>query len=260
MLTKIKFILENYAFTSTIKPITWSLQLITGRWFPFFLIDILKAEQTFNTVHRLIHPSGRITPRRLKEKYIWPKILKGTITWFRECIPCQRVKMSRYIKLSAIRRDIPDKRFNHIYVHIIYLLKIKEYKYLLWVKVRVLRICAVRERDCVRACRWLVIAASVRQITTDDRVVDVREDTQCVAISEQRCVTSSRTFVFVKLLCSLIINVFIFYATHCLTITDRFSRFPVAVPPKDMEAEAVVLALFKGWITLFRTLLTIATA
>lgn len=46
---------------------------------------------------------------------------------------------------------------------------------------------------------------------------------------------------------------------YCLTIIDRFSRFPMAIPLRDTTTETVVKALFDNWITLFGTPLTITT-
>nr|XP_011312634.1 PREDICTED: uncharacterized protein LOC105272276 [Fopius arisanus] len=46
---------------------------------------------------------------------------------------------------------------------------------------------------------------------------------------------------------------------YCLTIIDRFSRWPVAVPLRGMTVDTVVTALFDHWISLFGTPLTIIT-
>ena len=46
---------------------------------------------------------------------------------------------------------------------------------------------------------------------------------------------------------------------YCLTIIDRFSRWPVAIPLSNMEAPTVAEAFFKHWISSFGTPLTITT-
>ncbi|XP_053596144.1 uncharacterized protein LOC128668019 [Microplitis demolitor] len=46
---------------------------------------------------------------------------------------------------------------------------------------------------------------------------------------------------------------------YCLTIIDRFSRWPTAVPLKDIKTETIVTTLFNNWICFFGTPLKITT-
>ena len=46
---------------------------------------------------------------------------------------------------------------------------------------------------------------------------------------------------------------------YCLIIIHRFSRWPQAVPLRDIRAETVASAFYSGWISLFGTPLTITT-
>ena len=46
---------------------------------------------------------------------------------------------------------------------------------------------------------------------------------------------------------------------YCLTVMDRFSRWPLAVPLQDIQAVTVAKALFSHWICIFATPLTITS-
>lgn len=46
---------------------------------------------------------------------------------------------------------------------------------------------------------------------------------------------------------------------YCLTMIDRFSRWPVAVPMKDCTAETVAESFFTHWVSQFGTPLTLTT-
>lgn len=46
---------------------------------------------------------------------------------------------------------------------------------------------------------------------------------------------------------------------YCLTIIDRFSRWPTAVPLQDITADTIITALFDNWIAHYGTLLTITS-
>ena len=46
---------------------------------------------------------------------------------------------------------------------------------------------------------------------------------------------------------------------YCLTAIDRFSRWPIAVPIKNMQADTVAAAFYNNWVTQFGTPLSITT-
>ncbi|XP_025154771.1 uncharacterized protein LOC112588598 [Harpegnathos saltator] len=128
--------------------------------------------KAFDVIHGPAHPSARSTLKCIKQKFIWPGINQDVSRWARECLPCQRSKVSRHNKPRPEYIEATDNRFNHIHLDLI-------------------------ELPPVRGNRY------------------------------------------------------------CLTIIDRFSRWPVALPLPNIEADTVTSALFNHWICNFGTPLTI---
>lgn len=46
---------------------------------------------------------------------------------------------------------------------------------------------------------------------------------------------------------------------YCVTIIDRFTRWPEAIPVKDIIADTIISAFFDGWIARFGAPKTITT-
>ena len=130
--------------------------------------------KAFDITHSPAHPSGRVTTRALKGKFIWPDIKSDSLRWARECIECQRAKIHRHTRIKPNNIDVPDQRFSHIHLDLIILPQVGIFRY-------------------------------------------------------------------------------------CLTIIDRFSRWPHAVLLQNMHAETVALAFYNEWISLFGAPLTITT-
>lgn len=129
-------------------------------------VPLTLRQQVFDLYHSLAHPGGRTTLKLISDKYVWPNIRRDVLKRSKECIPCQRAKISRHNKLVPKFIKMPDSRFEHIHIDIIHMPEVDGFKY-------------------------------------------------------------------------------------CLTIIDRFSRFPMAIPMKDVLAATVADLLFKNWICLF---------
>ncbi|XP_025158377.1 uncharacterized protein LOC112589413 [Harpegnathos saltator] len=54
--------------------------------------------KAFDIIHGPAHPSARSTLKCIKQKLIWPGINQDVSRWARECLPCQRPKVSRHNK------------------------------------------------------------------------------------------------------------------------------------------------------------------
>lgn len=128
----------------------------------------------FNLAHGLSHSSGRSTLRSVRSRYVWPSMNSDILRWARECIPCQKAKISRHTRSLPRRIDVPDHRLSHVHLDIVKLSESQGYAY-------------------------------------------------------------------------------------CLTMIDRTTRWPHAVPMRNMLAETVAREFYRHWISMFGTPQVITT-
>ena len=73
----------------------------------------------FNMFHNQSHPSGKATFKLMKKKFVWPYMERDVIKMARQCIPCQRAKVSRHTITPIKNFELPECRFQHIHLDII---------------------------------------------------------------------------------------------------------------------------------------------
>ena len=109
----------------------------TGLVRPYIPRDLCRA--TFDVIHSPAHPSGRVTAKALREKFIWPGIKRDALKWARECIPCQRAKIHRHVRLQPTNIKVPDRRFNHVHLEIVTMPPVNCFRYCLTIIYRFTR-------------------------------------------------------------------------------------------------------------------------
>lgn len=84
---------------------------------PFIVENLRKP--IFELLHNLAHPGKRTTIKMISEKYVWPKMSHDINQWSKQCIACQKCKISRHNKSILDTFVVPNKRFQHINIDLI---------------------------------------------------------------------------------------------------------------------------------------------
>lgn len=73
----------------------------------------------FQSLHGLSHPGIRATKKLVTTRFVWPSINEDCQTWTRQCIPCQRYKVTRHVSTPVGTINPSAGRFEHVHVDII---------------------------------------------------------------------------------------------------------------------------------------------
>lgn len=148
--------------------------LSTGKPRPY--ITEQYRRQVFDMLHGLSHPGAAATAKLISERFIWPKIRKQCKQWARECLDCQRSKISRHTTCPLSSFSPTSQRFSHVHMDLIGPLPVSSnFKYCLTVIDRFTRwpevypLTEITAEACASAFiqGWVARFGCPQRITTD---------------------------------------------------------------------------------------------
>ena len=71
------------------------------------LVPVCMQKQVFDSVHELAHLGTRATRRLLSARYVWGGMRRSCTTWVRDCITCQRSKVTHHVRTLPQHIPIP---------------------------------------------------------------------------------------------------------------------------------------------------------
>lgn len=75
--------------------------------------------QVFNGLHNLSHPGVKTTVRLITQRYVWPGVRQDCRQWAKECVHCQRCKVTKHTSAPIGQFKPPGARFRHVHIDIV---------------------------------------------------------------------------------------------------------------------------------------------
>ncbi|KMQ86374.1 gag-pol polyprotein [Lasius niger] len=83
------------------------------------IVPLIFRRTIFESLHNLSHPGIRATKKLITERYVWPSITRDVTNWTRNCIECQRSKISRHTHSPIQQFALPSHRFATVHIDIV---------------------------------------------------------------------------------------------------------------------------------------------
>ena len=94
-------------------------------------IPFASRRRIFDVFHGLGHPGVERTRQTISKAVVWPSMRQDVTKWARECIPCQRAKVTKHTVPPIGEFRVPNRRFQHLNVDIVTLPDSNGYSHLL---------------------------------------------------------------------------------------------------------------------------------
>lgn len=139
-------------------------------------VPLILRKRIFNLLHNPAHPSAKVTYKVIAKSYVWTGMNRDVREWCRNCVACQKSKVSRHTVLLPSHFIALENRFQHVHIDIIGPLPICDgYRYCLTAIDRFSRwpeAFPLKNIEATTICRafmdgWVSRFGSPRTITTD---------------------------------------------------------------------------------------------
>jgi transposase InsO family protein len=100
-----------------VEGVSLSCDCSTGRWRP--LVPEADRLLVFKSIHGVAHPGIRATRRMVTARFVWPGMRADIASWCRDCVACQRAKVTKQPRASVEAIPIPLRRFSHVHVDLV---------------------------------------------------------------------------------------------------------------------------------------------
>jgi hypothetical protein len=88
-----------------------------GRVRPLVLAAVRR--QVFYRLHGIAHPGVRATRRLIATRCVLPAMAADMAVWCRDCMACNRSKITRYLQAPVQQMEVSHRRFSHIHVDLV---------------------------------------------------------------------------------------------------------------------------------------------
>ena len=107
--------------------------------FPRPFVPQSMRHSVFQAIHSLGHPGTHRTAQIVASKFVWPSVKSDCSKWAKECIPCQRSKVTRNTTPAIGEFEVPTRRFSHLHIDIVSLTPSNGFSHLLTIVDRFTR-------------------------------------------------------------------------------------------------------------------------
>ena len=93
------------------------VDMSTGK--PYPLLPVAWTRKVFDINHGLAHAGARAMKRMICDRFVWMGMARDIRHWARNCMACQRAKVSQHTVVPLMPLPMPEKRFESLHVDLV---------------------------------------------------------------------------------------------------------------------------------------------